>query len=590
MDKSVFCIPTSIVSGDLAEKFRNIAAAGFDGVELSISDVVGSDASLDEIAQMARDAGLAITALGPLAYPKTPMKIVAKVAMARALGASILIVDAHSTTEDILPDLTTLDDVRIALRPTRQSEADVLDLIASLDCPNVGIALNAFDVLGDGSRPARLREIDGARVFHVQLSDGPQTPMMPGQGTLNLAGFLRVLVRAGYDGPWCVTSAQQGHNTIKNGYRALVTLLSDVALTEPRLRGRIPDLPPKVAATGIEFIEFAVDEASRVELAAMLSSMAFRQERRHFSKAATLWRQGAVNIVVNQEAKGHAHHAFCEHGPVVCDMGLRVKNADETVARAKALGSPDFNQAVGVGELSIPAIRGVGGALMHFIDETSDHHRVWDIEFEPVGRTKAHQPAGLRRIDHVAQTMKYEEMQSWLLYYLSTFKMRKSPIVNVADPSGVIYSQALESPEGEVRMNLNGALGQNTMAGSFLAEKSGAGVQHIAFQTDDIFETSAILQRSGFARLQIAPNYYAETQSEFDLDTDLVGKMQSASILYDQDELGAYFQIYGQTIFSGFFFEIVERRNRYAGYGARNAAIRLAAQAKARNKKRSRHD
>ena len=53
--------------------------------------------------------------------------------------------------------------------------------------------------------------------------------------------------------------------------------------------------------------------------------------------------------------------------------------------------------------------------------------------------------------------------------------------------------------------------------------------------------------------------------------------------MYDRDEGGSYFQIYGQTIFAGFFFEIIERRGRYAGYGARNAAIRLAAQAKARS-------
>ena len=34
--------------------------------------------------------------------------------------------------------------------------------------------------------------------------------------------------------------------------------------------------------------------------------------------------------------------------------------------------------------------------------------------------------------------------------------------------------------------------------------------------------------------------------------------------------------MYGQ--FNGFFFEIVERRGGYAGYGAKNAPIRLAAQ------------
>ena len=87
---------------------------------------------------------------------------------------------------------------------------------------------------------------------------------------------------------------------------------------------------------------------------------------------------------------------------------------------------------------------------MYFIDEQSDLHRVWDIEFNPVTKSEAVQPCGVRRIDHIAQTMKFDEMQSWLLYYISTFEMEKKPVVDVIDPSGVIYSQVLESPEGEV--------------------------------------------------------------------------------------------------------------------------------------------
>ena len=124
------------------------------------------------------------------------------------------------------------------------------------------------------------------------------------------------------------------------------------------------------------------------------------------------------------------------------------------------LGAPAFSQPVGSGELDIPAIKGVGGSVVHFIDEKSDLHRVWDIEFDPAPKTKAPQPAGLRRIDHVAQTMRYQEMQSWLTYYLSTFQMEKADVVDVVDPSGLILSQASASPEGEVRLNLNGAGGQ----------------------------------------------------------------------------------------------------------------------------------
>ncbi len=176
--------------------------------------------------------------------------------------------------------------------------------------------------------------------------------------------------------------------------------------------------------------------------------------------------------------------------------------------------------------------------------------------------------------------MKYEEMQSWLLYYVSTFKMEKSPVVDVADPAGIVHSRAIESPEGEVRLNLNGAETGRTFAGAFLAEQHGSGVQHIAILTEDIFETSALLAASGFPRLTISPNSYADLQTAFGLEVELVQKLREGNILYDRNGRGDYFQIYSVPIFDGFFFEIVERRNGYAGYGARNELIRLAAQMK----------
>ena len=182
--------------------------------------------------------------------------------------------------------------------------------------------------------------------------------------------------------------------------------------------------------------------------------------------------------------------------------------------------------------MDIPAIRGVGGNVIHFIDEKSNLHHVWDIEFDEVDKAKAVQPAGLRRIDHIAQTMKYDEMQSWLLYFVSTFDMKKSSVVDVADPSGIVLSQVIESPEGEVRLNLNGADSDQTFAGSFLAERVSAGVQHMAFLTDDIFETSSLLEASGFPRLEISSNYYADLQVLFNLEPELVSKLKEGNILY----------------------------------------------------------
>ncbi len=574
-------IPTHVVLGPLADKLRAIGAVGFEAIDLSLADVAQFDGPLDDIARLCTEAGLKIASLGPVSSGATAAMIAAKIKMAQTLGTDLVLLEVDGLAPDDLPDLKG---VRLALRPSRESETTVKAFLDAKGDPAIGWALNAYHALCDGSRPARLRDLDGASVFHAALWDGPNSPLLPGQGTLNLGGFARVLARAGYRGPWSVGAAPEGPNTLRNAYRSLVTTLSDAAQTEPLLRGVTPELPPKVAARGFEFIEFAVDHEGAEELEAVLSSMAFRRERRHLSKQVALWRQGAVNIVVNQDGVGHAAQAVQDHGPCVCDMGLRVENAAETVARAKALGTQDFSQSVGLGELDIPAIRGVGGNVIHFIDEQSDLHRVWDIEFEPVTRTKATPPAGLRRIDHVAQSMRYNEMQSWLLYYLTTFEMTKSPIVNVADPSGIIRSQAIETPEGDLRLNLNGATDAETLAGSFVSGRPGAGVQHIAFQTDDIFETSAQLKASGFVRLPVPQNYYADTQATFELSDAMTADLQDHDILYDQDEHGAYFQLYGQALFAGFFFEIVERKGRYAGYGARNASVRLASQTRSRLK------
>ena len=574
-------IPTHIVPGDMAAKLLAIKAAGFQAIDLSLTDITQFDGTLADLSAMVSGADLKIASVGPLDAGVNPAQLAAKIALAKELGSDLLILDVAYAA--CLPEsLDPLGAVRIAFRPARNAEDAVRDYVAKTAQASIGLGYNSFHALGDGSRPARLRDLDGATVFHVSLWDGPSLPMLPGQGTLNLGGFARVLARAGYVGPWSVGVEPQGRDTVLNAYRSLVTTLSDAAATEPLLRSSTPDLPPKVPARGFEFIEFAVDGDGAKDLETTLTSMAFRRERRHLTKAVTLWRQGAVNIVINQEKAGHAGSAFAEHGSCVCDMGLRVHNAAETVERARALGTHDFSQAVGLGELSIPAIRGVGGSVIHFIDEQSDLHRVWDIEFEPVGTTQATPPAGLRRIDHVAQTMRYGEMQSWLLYYLSTFEMTKSPIVNVADPSGIVRSQAIETPEGDVRLNLNGAADAQTMAGSFVSGRPGAGVQHIAVQTDDIFETSSQLAEAGFARLHIPRNYYSDTQAAFDLDDARTAQLQAHNILYDEDEYGGYYQLYGQAIFDGFFFEIVQRKGRYAGYGARNAPVRLAAQSKVR--------
>ena len=250
------------------------------------------------------------------------------------------------------------------------------------------------------------------------------------------------------------------------------------------------------------------------------------------------------------------------------------------MTRAEALRMTAFRQAIGPGELDIPAIRGLGGSLVYFVDRGTALGRVWEIEFEPVDAA----PDGpLAHVDHVAQSMPPDEMLSWRLWYLSLFDVDATPQVDVIDPSGIVESMALQDPARTVRICLNASASERTLSSRFLDEFFGAGVQHIAFATSDIFAAARAAEAAGLELLAIPDNYYDDLEARFGLDPEFTERLRAHRILYDEDEGGRYFQLYTAAFQDRFFFEIVER-DGYAGFGAANAPIRLAAQARlARN-------
>jgi 4-hydroxyphenylpyruvate dioxygenase len=151
-------------------------------------------------------------------------------------------------------------------------------------------------------------------------------------------------------------------------------------------------------------------------------------------------------------------------------------------------------------------------------------------------------------------------------------------MVDVIDPDGLVRSKALESSTRKFRLTLNGAESHRTLAGNFLADSFGSAVQHIALATDDIFSTVAALNERGFAALPIPQNYYDDLAARFDLDEQLLHRMQELNIIYDEDDQGSFYQIYSLPFSGGLFFEILQRNGGYDGYGAPNAPFRIAAQ------------
>ena len=472
---------------------------------------------------------------------------------------------------------------------------DAWEVVRRADHSHVGLILDSFHTLSRGIDPQTIRSIPGDKIFFVQLADAPKIDMdlfywsrhfrnMPGEGDLPVVDLMRAVAATGYDGPLSLeifNDQFRGGSPVeiaRDGHRSLMGLMDDVRRSEPDIRLPAPDMPPRARCRGFEFIEFTTSEEEAAELAGFLSVMGFTHAGNHVSKQVAHWRQNDINILINTEPSGFAHSAYHAHGTSVCDVALRVDDAARTVERASMLGAETVMTPAGKGELSIPAIRGVGGGMVRFIDQESDLAGLWTIDFTPAADGEALPDVGLQRVDHLAQTMKYEEMLTWTLFYTSILEAEKVPMVDVVDPGGLVRSRAIQNDSGDLRVTLNGAENQNTLAGHFIERTFGAAVQHIAFACEDIFVTAEALAARGFELLAISANYYDDLGARFGLEEAFLDRMKALNILYDEDASGRYFQFYGRRHSSEVFFEFVQRTDGYSGYGAANAPYRISAQ------------
>lgn len=465
---------------------------------------------------------------------------------------------------------------------------NILRKIISIKDPSFYVTINSKNILMDGSQPSLINQIPLSLIDHVQLTDISKyissedqisnlSELLPNEGVLDLKSFIKIFLKKNFKGSISVANnniLNNKANLIKDANRAFVSVFDDVVSSDISLDNLNLKIPPKINLNGFEFLEFTVFGEDHTSLVKMLKKLSFRKERIHKTKNVELWRQGSINILINFEKNSFAEQVYLKNGPSICDIAIKVKDAIQTIDRAKKLGIKEHSQSVSVGELKIPAIKGVDGSVIHFIDQKSNLFQLWNLDFNFL-KPDPIQPSGLRSIDHISQTMKEEEMRSWLFFYLSNFNMYKTTQLDLVSSKGIIKSQAISSPEGEVRLNLNGSNNSQTIAGSFMTNKTGSSIQHIAFNTDDIFETVNILSENKFPFLQIDKKYYSQLQNKYDLDEKTLNNLKRNNILYDKNEFGEFFQIYSEPIFTGFFFEIVQRKQNYKGYGESNATHRI---------------
>ncbi len=441
-----------------------------------------------------------------------------------------------------------------------------------------------------GDTLQRLGEVPPEKITFVQMADAPLMKMdilewsrhfrcFPAQGQLPLVDFACDLTRCGYRGPWSLEifndsfRASPNGATAKDGYRSLLWL-------EEQVRQRLPESRAPLFApvelplyAGLEFIEFAAAPAQAGELGQRLAQLGFAEEGSHRSKRVSLWRNGGARVVVNAQPHSWADHFHQRHGVSLCAMALRVSQSAAIVERARAYGYATWQGDAGPNESPIPAVCAPDGSLIYLIEVGDD---IYTRDFHL--RANLTPRDDYQGIDHLALGMEADSRDNWIIFFRSVFGFILEHEQTLPDPYGLVRSLAVRSPQGDIRLALNISQSRATQIARSVACYQGAGLQHAAFACRDLPATLASLPQIAVEALPIPANYYDDLLARFGEDAQ-VNLLKNHQILYDRDGGGGEFlHLYTRPFSAGrFFFELTERRNGYALYGAVNAAVRLSA-------------
>lgn len=621
-------IATVSLSGTLPEKLEAIAAAGFDGVEIFENDLLYYDGSPREIKQMCADLGIAITLFQPFRdfegcrrdrLARNLERAERKFDLMQELGTDLVLVCSNASADSVGDQQILVDDLRLlaehagarGLRIGYEALAwgrhvntyqQVWDIVRQADHPSLGVLLDSFHTLSLKGDPRAIADIPGDKIFFVQMADAPILQMdvlewsrhfrcFPGQGEFDLPGFLAPIIKSGYTGPLSLEIFNDGFRAAPpraNAADGLRSLLYLEEKTRQRLeqdatpvtnREILFETPKASEYNGIEFLEFAVDESLGAKLSNWLERLGFVKAGQHRSKSVSLLRQGDINLILNSEPYSFAHSFFEAHGPSLCATAVRVKDSASALARAVAYKGQPYRGLVGPNELELAAVRAPDGSLIYLVDEQAD---VYGTDFNLLADAPAR--GGLKRIDHMAMALPADSLDSWVLFYKSLLDFEADDEVVLPDPYGLVKSRALRSRDSSIRLPLNISENRNTAISHALSSYRGSGVHHIAFDCDDIFAEVSRAKEAGVPLLDIPLNYYDDLAARFDFDDEFLSELAYYNVLYDRDAQGGeLFHVYTEPFEGRFFFEIIQRKNGYAGYGAANVAVRLAAMAKSRS-------
>ncbi|HDZ9197057.1 TPA: 4-hydroxyphenylpyruvate dioxygenase [Vibrio cholerae] len=325
---------------------------------------------------------------------------------------------------------------------------------------------------------------------------------------------------------------------------------------------------------GFEFVEYtAADEQGIASLKHLFTSLGFAEIAKHRSKEAWLYRQGDINFIVNAQPRSQAEAFAKQHGPSVCGMAFRVKDAAIALKHAQANGAVEYKTEIGPMELSIPAVIGIGDSLLYFVDRYGDRS-IYDVDFHFYPDSKerlAKAQVGLYEIDHLTHNVKRGNMNLWAGFYERIGNFREIRYFDIEGKLTGLVSRAMTAPCGKIRIPINESSDDKSQIEEFIREYKGEGIQHIALSTEDIYHTVKTLRERGMHFMPTPDTYYDKVNQRVVGHQEDVQALRDLRILIDGAPMkdGILLQIFTQTVIGPVFFEIIQRKGNQ-GFGEGN--------------------
>ncbi len=496
-------------------------------------------------------------------------------------------------------------------------------LVEMVDHPSLGTCLDSFHILSRDWDTAPIEGFNPEKIFFVQVADAPKLSMdvlswsrhyrvFPGEGQFDLAKFMGHVVRAGYAGPVSlevfndVFRQSDVERTAVDAMRSLIWLEEQSAKwleANPgpaadstggpggaRAAGRrrypmeLATLPQVAEPAGFNFAE--VRAADTASLETLLGQLGFAFNGRHRTKNVQLWTMGHARVIINEQPPAldgaPAAHPETASAPAISALGFDVDSPVIAAARAQQLKAPAVPRKSQADEEIFQGFAAPDSTEIFLCQGSPDGTAAWTREFgDGLEIPAPGRPSAV--IDHVNLAQPWQHFDEAVLFYTSALALEPQPYAEVASPTGLVRSQVMLTEDRGVRLVLNLApLIQRDAAAGEAGAAAGTGQrrtyqEHIAFAVDDLVATARAARDRGLDFLRIPANYYEDLDARFGLEPDFLATLRELNLLYDRDADGEFLHFYTATVGS-VFFEMVERRGNYDGYGAPNAPVRHAVQ------------